>query len=72
MDVYEQNSAKRVNILTLAIYFEKADSVLYKDLSIAFRQLFRQKAAALALFCSDTFIPIIYKKTLTFIQRNGS
>ena len=29
-------------------------------------------AVALVLFCSDTFIPTIYNKTSTFIQRNGS
>ena len=74
MNVPEQNRGKTDNILSPAICLDKKTIFgrLRGYFSKTFRQLFRQTASVLALFCSVTFMSIIYKKTLTFIQRNGS
>ena len=73
IDVYEENRAKKGDILAPAVYHEKNEIRSFTWISlIPFRQPVRQTAAALVVFYSDTFIPIMYYKTLTFIQMNGS
>ena len=60
VNVSEKNRARTASILALAIYIEKRILVIWADFYVFYQQMFQLAAVRLVLYCSDTFILIIY------------